>query len=360
MNSADLAGDPAQKMERLGNLDVLRALAALAVCFFHFSGTGFTPDSWVGEVFGFGYLGVDVFFVISGFIIPLSLFKASHEAVDGPRFILRRFLRLYPAYFCAGLLMIGLWYASSWLPGFRGQQPSFSPGLLFANATLTSGFLGYEWLIPVFWTLAIEVQYYLLLVLFYPWLAHRKKTVAVATLMVWLALAFVPWGSASAFSFCALFGMGIILFLHQRRILGSIAFMVFELTAFSIQLMCGGLASAVAGLFAVLFIAYARPIRIRWLSFVGVISYSLYLLHVPIGGRVMNLATRLTDAGALRIAAMLVALAVSVAVAWGFYRWIEYPSHKLSGRFNKRPSSRKPVPVSIDVLVSGEKPSSMP
>ncbi len=74
----------------------------------------------------------------------------------------------------------------------------------------------------------------------------------------------------------------------------------------------------------------------------------------------MNLATRLTDAGALRIAAMLVALAVSVAVAWGFYRWIEYPSHKLSGRFNKRPSSRKPVPVSIDVLVSGEKPSSMP
>ena len=357
MNKGHRLPQSPQETGRLGNLDVLRALAALAVCFFHFSRTGFSPDSWVSGVFGFGYLGVDVFFVISGFIIPLSLAKASHGAGDSPGFLLRRFLRIYPAYFCAGLLMIGLWYVSSWLPGFRGQQPSFSPGQLVTNATFTSGFLGYEWLIPVFWTLAIEVQYYLLLVLFYPGFAHRKKTVVWTALTVWLALLFLPTGGSAVFAFCALFGMGIVVFLHQRRILGSVEFLAFELAAFIFQVRCGGLASAVAGMLAVVFIAYAPQIRIRWLSFLGLISYSLYLLHVPIGGRVMNLAIRLTDAGALRIAAMSVALAVSVTIAWGFYRWVEYPSHQWSGRFNKRTVSRGPVSVSAGVSVSGEKPS---
>jgi peptidoglycan/LPS O-acetylase OafA/YrhL len=72
---------------------------------------------------------------------------------------------------------------------------------------------------------------------------------------------------------------------------------------------------------------------VKVLVFLGFISYSLYLLHVPIGGRVINLAGRLPHTMPVELGAETAAMAVSLIAAWLLYRLVELPSQKWSARF---------------------------
>ena len=115
-----------------------------------------------------------MFFVISGFIIPYALHRSSYRVTDYGRFILKRIIRLDPPYLVGILIVIALGYASSATPGFSG--PPFEPSL--AQVVLHLGYVnvlfGYPWLNPVYWTLAIELQYYLLVGLLFSAVAHRS------------------------------------------------------------------------------------------------------------------------------------------------------------------------------------------
>jgi peptidoglycan/LPS O-acetylase OafA/YrhL len=94
-----------------------------------------------------------------------------------------------------------------------------------------------------------------------------------------------------------------------------------------------GLTAFVATMFAALAIAFIDLGPHRILEFFGAISYSLYLVHVAIGGRVINLATRLELGVAGKIAAICAALAVSLAAAWILHRAVEVPAQKWSRHF---------------------------
>lgn len=87
------------KFKRLDNLDAFRAVAALSVCIYHFK----RPAQDFGGLFRviseYGFLGVDVFFVVSGFVIPLMLRKANFGFEKFVSFIIARWVRLYPAFF---------------------------------------------------------------------------------------------------------------------------------------------------------------------------------------------------------------------------------------------------------------------
>ena len=75
-------------------LDHLRGFAALAVCLFHlsFANSGFLPaGDPIRSVGAFGYLGVEIFFVISGFVIPYSLSLRGYRLRDAPEFLIKRF-----------------------------------------------------------------------------------------------------------------------------------------------------------------------------------------------------------------------------------------------------------------------------
>ena len=71
--------DNEQDRDRITNLDLLRGVAALAVCLFHFDYDGALGIPSVSHVLSYGYLGVQMFFVISGFIIPYSMLRSGYR-----------------------------------------------------------------------------------------------------------------------------------------------------------------------------------------------------------------------------------------------------------------------------------------
>lgn len=321
---------------RIHNLDALRAVAALVVCAFHFRHDNYLGLPLVTEVFSYGHLGVHVFFVISGFVIPLSLTKMQYRLSDITSFMGSRFFRLYPAYLASGMLAVALWYVSSWMPGFRGQAPDISWSQILTNMTLTCDFSGQAWLIPVYWTLAIEAQFYLLIALTFPLLHHRLIIVRIGCLTVWILAPLLVGGGPSIFSWTALFALGIIVYLRWEHGMKAWPALALSVAATAVQGWVWGIPSMVVGAATALIILYMPPLRFRPLLWVGTISYSLYLLHAPIGGRVLNFAERYPLEMGARIGVFLAALAVSILAAAVFYYLIELPSHRFSRRCKRK------------------------
>src|SRR3989344_379820 len=89
-------------------LDSLRAIAALSVCFYHFvcGPIDFITNEGVLDFFSFGKYGVQLFFVISGFVIPWSISSSNYEIKRYFHFLLKRFLRLEPPYIFSIILVV--------------------------------------------------------------------------------------------------------------------------------------------------------------------------------------------------------------------------------------------------------------
>ena len=323
---------------RQDNLDVFRGLAALAVCLFHFTSTGVLREGLFTRLLAHGYLGFDVFFVISGFVIPLALYRSGYVIADSGNFLWRRYLRLYPAYLLSGLLALVLWYASSRHPAFRGAPPHLTGKEIVGNLTLTADLLGTSWINPVYWTLAIEVQYYLLIALVFPWLVSARPARRTSAIALWLV---APWLNplpATVLAYTALFGMGVFAFLRANRLITTRAFIGLLAAATVVHGTRGDWLGSGAGLATALAILLLPPIAARPLLWLGTLSYSLYLIHVPFGGKLINLAQRLPDDPALRVGLLALATGLTIVAAWIFHRFVERPSHELSrsARFGRR------------------------
>ncbi len=315
---------------RQDNLDIFRGLAALAVCFFHFTSRGFLPDGVGTRIFTHGYLGFDVFFVISGFVIPLALHRAGYGIGDYGIFLRRRFFRLFPAYLVSGLLALALWYASSLHPAFRGSRPYLTVVQGLGNLTLTADLLHTPWINPVYWTLAIELQYYLLIGLVFPWLVSAQRGRRYAAMALWLLAPWLGPLPATVWTYAALFGMGVFAFMQANRLITMRTCAGLLMVAAVVHGVRSDWLSSGAGLVTALAILLLPPITARPLLFLGTISYSLYLIHVPFGGKLINLARRLPDSPALRVLLLLLVTVTTIATAWAFYLLIERPCHEFS------------------------------
>jgi peptidoglycan/LPS O-acetylase OafA/YrhL len=159
----------------------VRALAILAVIVFH--GFTFSSGNESGEIdrfsnllAGCGWLGVDLFFVISGFLITSILLRAKGNPNAARNFYIRRVLRIFPLYYAfiavaialTGVLPLGL--TGSYQSQLWNVTYLNNVGLVFRGFDAIGGFFHH------FWSLAIEEQYYL----FWPWLIlfTRRKTAA--------------------------------------------------------------------------------------------------------------------------------------------------------------------------------------
>ena len=135
---------------RLVEIDALRGVAAMAVVLFHYTtrfAELYAPKTLPSLSFPDGHYGVNLFFIISGFVIFMTLEKTSRP-MD---FVVSRFSRLFPAYWFAILLTFSITH----LLGLPGKLVDLSTA--FANLIMIHSFFHVPHVDGVYWTLEVEL-----------------------------------------------------------------------------------------------------------------------------------------------------------------------------------------------------------
>ncbi|MDT0141716.1 acyltransferase family protein [Microbacterium sp. PRC9] len=329
----------------------LRAIAVGSVLLYH-AGLPFLPG---------GYVGVDVFFVISGFLITSHLLGQleSHGTLRFGEFYARRARRILPASFVVLALSVAaalIWYPPLLMKDLWAAAVAtalYVPNYFFASAN--SDYLAESSnpsLFQHYWSLGVEEQFYLLwpVLLALVWVLVRSRRALVGVLIavvaasfalcVWLTFAAQPWAFFSLPSRAWELGVGgLVAVLLQRRpgIVGErwaaplgwagIAAMAASVFLFSSETLFPGAAAAlpVLGTAAVIAAGESRrgPTRMlsaRGMVFLGTISYSLYLVHWPalvLAGTALPGEQPLWTTLGIAIAC--------VPAAWLLYRFVEDP-----------------------------------
>jgi peptidoglycan/LPS O-acetylase OafA/YrhL len=339
-------------MQYRREIDGLRALAVIPVILFH---AGF-------QVFSGGFVGVDIFFVISGYLITsIIVNEKSIGDFSFLGFYDRRVRRILPALYF--VMFSSLPFAAYLM--LPGELKEFSESVIAATGFAsnvffwkTSGYFGgAAELKPLLhtWSLAVEEQYYIIfpLLLSAVWGIGRKKVVLVFIVIALLSLATAQWGvinkpSATFFllptrSFELLIGAVVALYLNTKK---------YHISNASSQVTTSQLASAVGGgliVFSLLFfdkdtpfpsvyalvptagaaliICFASPITVvgkilssRLFVGVGLISYSAYLWHQPLFA-----FTRIAYGTALSNSVLILLCLFTLVLAYFTWKYVEVP-----------------------------------
>lgn len=335
-------------MEHRREIDGLRALAVMPVILFH---AGFEP-------FAGGFVGVDVFFVISGYLITgIILSELAAGTFSLADFYERRVRRILPALFLVMLVCIP--FAWFWLlPGDMrdfaaslAAVPVFASNILFWRQSVYFD-AGTE-LEPLLhtWSLAVEEQYYALfpLALLLAWRLGRRRVLALLSIAALLSLGLAQWGSAAkpdaAFYLLPTraweLAIGALLAFHAtagRRSalprwageLGGalgLALLLYAVFAFDEATPFPGVHALVPTLGAALLILCASRdtavgglLGSRVLVGIGLLSYSAYLWHQPLFAFARHRS--LLPPGELVFGALAVA---SLGLAYLSWRFVEQP-----------------------------------
>ncbi|MGV9556485.1 acyltransferase family protein [Streptomyces sp. NPDC003522] len=330
---------------RLYAVDGIRLLAALMVALHHYAGTYRVdrPDNpiWgrpvseimptVFHVASYGWIGVEIFFVISGFVICMSCWGRTPR-----QFFVSRVIRLYPAYWFAVLFTTGV------LAAVPGVWERLRARDVLLNLTMLQSGSGVRNVDGVYWTLWSELRFYLLFLLVVATgLTYRK---VVLFCCVWGAAAMLapvsglpllkllanPEGAWYFIAGLALylmhrFGQDLLLWgilgtawLMGQRELGMRVDEVEHVSSWRGAVL-------IFTLFLLLMVAVALGhtdrVRWRWLVTAGSLTYPLYLMHYAAGTAVIS---RLHDELDARLLVAAV-LAGFLLLSWAVHRFVERP-----------------------------------
>lgn len=322
---------------RVVELDALRGLAALAVVAFHYS-TRYDQLFGRTEALPFsltwGHYGVDLFFMLSGLVILMSL-ERCRGAVH---FAWGRLTRLYPTYWCAAITTCVV----VWSCGLPGQEVSAGDALL--NVTMLQALLGAEHIDGAYWSLQAELIFYGNMLALYLMGALKKPARAV---LVWVGVALAVHAAISvtavpspaitslltkvrtlgSLEFIPLFGLGLLLHTHVTGRSNRESIVAAAACATAIGMMNGLATLAVDAVLATVLVLAAQrqlpALRAPALVWLGAISYPLYLIHQNIGYVVIQ---RFEQAGANPVKGVIAATLLAVLLASWLHRGVEVPS----------------------------------
>lgn len=325
------------------------------------------PLEWIAQ---HGFLGVDVFFVISGFVIALTVSKGAPTFSYFGRFILRRSIRLDPPYWAAiALELVLLHLTLRFFSDMTVTLPTVPQ--LVAHVFYAQNLLGFPNVVDVFWTLCYEIQFYgffVGMVVGHALLPERLRGPILATLFcaalfgvsLWTRYwrpEWLPQGLAIDRWFQFFIGA-----LTWRAVAspGRMAPLVaawVALAAAVVAAAAGGLQLLAIAVSAFLVTAaryplWGRALTIAPLTFLGAISYSLYLYHASIGWRFVSLIQRLIPGPwqpPTAVGVYLLGIIVSVGAATILWRLVELPCLKLCQRI--RLPQRAPASISLESAV---------
>lgn len=306
-------------------LDPLRGLASLIVCIAHF---GYVLPSIFPIIAEQGKLGVYIFFVISGFIIPFSLHKSNYNINNYFKFMLKRIIRLHPTYTFALVLTFILSLAASY-----AKHESF----IYSNLDIIKSFF-YLFVPPenpVFWTLIIEMKYYILIGLIYPFLFSSINLIRILSFLI-LILCFSTLKTIfSDFIYIPYFLIGILgvyLALNIGNKLQNLFLLLIVLITciFSIEIE-----KIIVAFLTLLVIVINPKINSKLLLFLGKISYSLYIIHFVIGVKILNFLTPHFGTP-MKIFIFFITLIICIFISYFIYLFIEKPTAKISSNIKYR------------------------
>jgi peptidoglycan/LPS O-acetylase OafA/YrhL len=321
-----------EKKKYLSSVTLIRGIAALAVCLFHFT-KGFVEhvDSISSALMPYAWIGVEVFFVISGFVIPYALLGLPFKGKHYGGYLLKRLVRIEPAYLASIALIILLNYISSLFTVYQGAPFSVSGYNILLHLGYLVEFFDGTWLNPVYWTLAIEFQYYLVIGFLLILWNKNNRYLTIITLFAFFALSFIPQDTVRFFRHTDIFTIGIVGAFYKKEYINKLYFLILVGVIGSVIYFHHSYVITILSIAAILGIAFLNTVRnLNWLVFFGHISYSLYLLHVPIGGRVINVSRRFILGIPGKVLVIFIAMVASMMAAYLFYLCVEKPSHKLS------------------------------
>lgn len=307
------ANGPQNGQARLAAIDGLRLVAAVMVAAYHFLGTP-TPHFWgktevrdfapfLHEISRYGWLGVEFFFIISGFVICMSSWGRTPA-----QFTVSRISRLFPAYWCSVFLVVALVLVARM--GHFPVATHIDPRTVLGNLTMTPGPMGVDLVNGVSWTLWVEARFYLLMaVLLVFGLTYRR---VVAFCGAWLLAGVIALEVHSPLlnefvltQYTGLFVAGIVLYLMRRFGQNLLLWLLlgfawcYELTVLQIRVaehatkfagegqpswaVCAAVITLCLGLLALAGVGPWAGLQWRWLVTAGGLTYPFYLAHQSIG-----------------------------------------------------------------------------
>ena len=322
------------KQHYFPSINMLRGVAALMVCLYHFTtytdhrGSLFDSESIVYQIGEFGLQGVFVFFVITGFVIPLSLLKKDFQWKQFPKFLAKRWVRIEIPYVFSiiSILLMAFLFSLN-----NGSAFEFKIGQFFHHLVYTVPFSEYDWYNTIYWTLAIEMQFYIIIALIYPLIASKHIAVRHLIMIVFGISGFFVEDHRIVFYYAPIFVQGLVLLLIKMKRI-DIRFGLIYLLGFSaLTFFTHGVEIGVVSAITVAVIALPE-IDKKVFNRLGDISYSLYLMHGLIGGTAIYFLSRFVETMFAKIALVLLATTLSIVGSYIYWRLIENPSKKLSKR----------------------------
>ncbi|MGZ2412023.1 peptidoglycan/LPS O-acetylase OafA/YrhL [Sphingomonas sp. F9_3S_D5_B_2] len=275
----------AKPKSRQDNIDLLRALAILSVVIYHYTSrysAAFYRTDRVPFRFPLGHHGVDLFFTVSGFCIFMTL----DSSTSLENFWARRFARIQPAY------VVGIILTTAALT--IGELPSESAtlGIALSNMFWLNALSGWPQVDGAYWSLVVELKFYFLIGLTY--YLMRGRSISLAWLLMCVVGAFLRVEHAplliadgvflSDYAPSFLFG----LLAWECRRIGTGPTILIASGGCFVQYISGRFADGPA-LGPIMALGGLLVLQMRWLrvprpiTYVGLVSYSLYLLHQNIG-----------------------------------------------------------------------------
>lgn len=324
---------PKQTNIRFTLLDITRFGAAMSVVLYHYSDSLSSDNSSFFSIASqFGYLGVPLFFIISGFVISAS---AMHRS--GLAFAVSRFVRLYPAYWASIIITLSVVYVT------KGETESLRT--FVANLTMLNDYVGIKDIDGVYWTLKVELKFYACVFLLIAFGAYKHYRI---WLPAWLLLTvsyvisgqpfFMSWFinphyscyfiAGAAFYFiwrdgltrlmATVLGGSLILSLAKayQQVSGfisepsSIERTIAAVIVFGMFLLFAAMTSGVLRL-------QERPTYLA----LGALTYPLYLLHARAGKALIE---SMSEIFPKQIAASLV-IFLMIFLSYSVYRLVERP-----------------------------------
>ena len=337
MSSPDQPTTARGESARLGFIDALRGISALAVLASHTAEHSLPgARQFIAEWFDLGHFGVILFFLCSGFVIPVSIERQRSLTI----FWIKRICRLYPVYWFSIALAVVTGYAGS--SRTLGQFWQANQALILSNLTMLELFLGYPYIHGEYWTLTFEMLFYAIVTgLFAIGALGQTRSFALGLMLAsvlaesLLPLALGMQVVSGTISFLALMFLGAVFYRHasgNARPRASLGILLLGLamivaTTLGDPRSPGGLwqqgamlaaRSAALVVFGAVFLLRGREWP-RTLRYCGTISFSIYLLQATV---------LLLNTGSAPLN-MLLWPSLTLAGASITYAWIERPGMRL-------------------------------